>query len=145
VLSEPTAGYFATQIGTTFIVSTLDPGDNRTVIILSEPRPEEPTGLGAVVEADSESVPTPRRVWTRITRWWTGDNLWHDGAYLVKWSDLIDPVVLHEGWTPSTDSPGFAAVYNTALCTHCDHQRSEHTLSMNGCRYTSCPCAEFTP
>jgi hypothetical protein len=73
--------------------------EGATVTVLSEPRPEEPTGLGAVVEADSESVPTPRRVWTRIPRE-TGDNLWHDGAYLVKWSDLIDPVVLHEGWTP---------------------------------------------
>jgi hypothetical protein len=77
-----------------------------TVTVLSEPRPEEPTGLGAVVEADcpaKATIPrvTGRRRWARTSLvgqpWMSSE----DGVYCdwIAWSDLIDPVVLAEGWT----------------------------------------------
>ena len=67
---------------------------NGIITVLSEPRPEEPTGLGAVVEAaigDWE----PRR-WLRT---FTGH--WATNAPIVDvpWADLLDPVVLSQGWT----------------------------------------------
>ena len=66
-----------------------------TVTVLSEPRPDEPTGLGAVVEASIADWGTRR--WIR-----TFDGNWATDAPIctVRWSDLIDPVVLSEGWTP---------------------------------------------
>lgn len=72
-----------------------------TITILAGPRPEEPTGLGAVVEAAYADHPRqkwisnrgdadgPRNRWTSIPYWG-----------FLDWDCLIDPVVLHEGWTP---------------------------------------------
>jgi hypothetical protein len=75
--------------------------EGATVTVIAEPRPEEPTGLGAVVEAgykdharqkwvsnrgDSDG---PRNRWTSIPYWG-----------FLDWDCLIDPVVLAEGWTP---------------------------------------------
>ena len=71
-----------------------------TVTTLSEPRPDEPTGLGAVVEASALPIlggePVSRRRWV-LSEGWT----WHAVRMEPrKWTDLIDPVVLSEGWTP---------------------------------------------
>ena len=71
-----------------------------TVRVLSDP---EPTGLGAVVEAasrayrrhqqTSSSGLTPRMIqlWRRSSG---------GSGYRHNWAELIDPVVLSEGWTP---------------------------------------------
>jgi hypothetical protein len=71
-------------------------GDGRTVTILSEPRPEEPTGLGAVVVA-STATNEVRRKWVLNDAWW-----WHSsGQEPHRWMGLIQPVVQSEGWTES--------------------------------------------
>ena len=70
------------------------------ITVLSEPRPDEPKGLGAVVEAgspyDGQRYPyvrTPGRV--------GGDDRWYRATGMCSmWESLIDPVVLREGWTP---------------------------------------------
>ena len=78
--------------------------DGATITVLSEPRPEEPTGLGAVVEADDNRPEKEGRTrWVRfrgyglmaLPEWCT-----EDGCRSDYWPDLIDPVVLFEGWTP---------------------------------------------
>lgn len=82
------------QVGRTAFMPYEVGHDGRNVTILSEPRPDEPTGLGAVVRASVERrVPEP---WVREP--WGG---WvsEDGSRR-PWSALIDPVVLHEGWVP---------------------------------------------
>lgn len=71
-----------------------------TVTVLSEPRPEEPTGLGAVVEAAASGVegspPDVRATWLRVH----GDYWERDNGVGVAWRFLVDPVILSEGWTP---------------------------------------------
>ena len=84
----------------------IDPisGGDITLEILLEPRPDEPTGLGAVVEAASTERPDVREKWVRARcerhQWrpekgYASLNL----DLYVPWEDLIDPVVLSEGWT----------------------------------------------
>lgn len=96
------SGYTAPEIG----------GDGRTVTVLSEPpRPEEPTGPWAVVEAAAPwrtaraaFVREPGGLWVHFLipneRFrppkWQRDKV----TEWANWSDLIDPVVLSEGWTP---------------------------------------------
>jgi hypothetical protein len=83
------------------IGAEMDPEPIRPVItVLAEPRPEEPTGLGAVVEAAYADHPRqkwvnnrgdadgPRNRWTSIPYWG-----------FLDWDCLVDPVVLSEGWT----------------------------------------------
>lgn len=79
------------------------PARGTTVTVLSDPRPDEPPGLGAVVEAGT-STGGDRRQWVRIPdtidafdarRTWIAS-----GMNPREWADLIDPVVLSEGWTP---------------------------------------------
>lgn len=72
-----------------------------TITILSQPRPEEPKGLGAVVEAHVAKNPD-RRQFIRIV----GDvNLWQaPSGWLFDWDELIDPVVLSEGYLPEGDA-----------------------------------------
>lgn len=69
--------------------------DGRVVTILSEPRPEEPTGLGAVVEA-YEYPGSPLRRWVRTEY---ENSPWVFPGHSSKWANLIDPVVLSQGWT----------------------------------------------
>ena len=69
--------------------------DYAEVTILSEPRPEEPTGLGAVVEASIGRLVRTESCRVGDDRVWVDSNA---DAYL--WIELVDPVVLHEGWTP---------------------------------------------
>jgi hypothetical protein len=83
--------------------------DGRVITILSEPRPDEPTGLGAVVKA-YEYPGSPLRTWV-LTDW---DRPWTCKGRSSHWSNLIDPVVMDEGWTPT--------------CTCKDH-RSLHEVS----------------
>lgn len=71
------------------------PAHGVTVTVLSEPRPEEPTGLGAVVEA-RVGVWGLRRWLRNFSGLWVTDH----PIMPVPWSDLIDPVVLSEGWKP---------------------------------------------
>lgn len=74
----------------------------RIITILSEPRPDEPQGLGAVVEAGSpldgkryHYVKSPRR----SGAWWRAGGA-NDDGFNSPWDSLIDPVVLSEGWKP---------------------------------------------
>lgn len=70
-----------------------------TVEVLADPRIPEPKGLGAVVEASIGSSGKRRRftlVDTRsgeVFRWYAASIGWY------KWDQLIDPVLLSEGWT----------------------------------------------
>jgi len=72
--------------------------DGRTVTVLAEPRPDEPTGLGAVVEASSRNA--DRRRWVRLEDerdpWYWADSL---GWECVSWNRLVDPVILSQGWS----------------------------------------------
>jgi hypothetical protein len=74
-----------------------------TVTVLSEPRPEEPTGLGAVVKATCDGYDGE---WVRQSGGADGSAgrargwFWCGGGHHRGWAELIDPVVLHEGWTP---------------------------------------------
>ena len=79
--------------------------DGGNVTVLSEPRPEEPTGLGAVVEAlfhSPEMLGEARQVWVRrvirddahLPQQWVSE----DGHMYAPWNYLEDPVVLREGW-----------------------------------------------
>ena len=75
--------------------------DNRVVTILSEPRPDEPTGLGAVVEASWRDRGRELFVRARRDRYqWRPEKEYSTTNLYVPWDDLIDPVVLSEGWTP---------------------------------------------
>jgi hypothetical protein len=73
--------------------------DGRTVVVLSEPRPDEPTGWGAIVEAASKSFPNKRRVYLRDNMSYT-KIYWRSTLGTTPWSELVDPVVLCSGWTP---------------------------------------------
>ena len=71
-----------------------------TIEVLAEPRPDEPTGLGAVVEASSVRHPDNRRKYVH-TRTWDG-LCWSSEKGTVPWSDLLDPItVLSPGWEPT--------------------------------------------
>lgn len=77
-------------------------GDGRTVTILSEPRPEEPKGLGAVVRARARiGADPPGRVWIRIAKGGERSVCWRSPDFLgpvwATWDNMIDPVVLSEG------------------------------------------------
>lgn len=79
--------------------------DGRTVTILSEPRPEEPTGLGSVVEARVRVGVLPF-LFVRVSPE-SGEYVWRVvdprsvlGNSFYMWSTLIDPVVKSEGWKP---------------------------------------------
>lgn len=81
------------------------PGDC-TVTVMSEPRPDEPTGLGAVVEASAADVAVGARLtWVRArterNEWRPSTEVYCDNSGFYRaWASLIDPVVLSEGWTP---------------------------------------------
>jgi hypothetical protein len=102
---RPFDGLQATLTGpTTRIWMPIDVVDGRTITILAEPRPEEPTGLGSVVEAACVHDEDFRRTWVRLDEvWvsagWVGPPPAKDGA--DDWDSLIDPVVLHAGWEPA--------------------------------------------
>lgn len=68
-----------------------------TVEVLAEPRPPEPTGLGAVVRDANGTA------WVRASGWatdlpWVARPLNDRIPRLRKWADIPDPVVLSEGW-----------------------------------------------
>lgn len=67
--------------------------DGATITVLSEPRPEEPTGLGAVVMVGERG-----RLRVRVQ-----EGKWRDSSLnLYGWEQNPDPVVvLSEGWTSS--------------------------------------------
>lgn len=85
-----------------------------TVEVLAEPRPPEPTGLGAVVEARLARDRLPRRHRflavpspNGTTKWAlvvaghspTGECVTRsEPANPCTWDELADPVVLSEGW-----------------------------------------------
>lgn len=105
--TEPFEGV-VTSVTTDLMIMRDDKGFNRyfdstrpeIINLLAEPRPDEPTGLGAVVEATFDSG-TYRR--ERRDRWvrrpTAGDHVWilEDGAYAAPWEYLDDPKVLSEG------------------------------------------------
>ena len=66
---------------------------NVTVAVLSEPRPDEPTGLGAVVEASLSGF-GGRSLWLR-----TFDGHWACDQWItpVEWYELVDPVIKSDG------------------------------------------------
>jgi hypothetical protein len=78
-----------------------------TVTILSEPRPGEPQGLGAVVQA---SLADKGKSWLFVRVYSdddSGDYKWKVvdpsavlGRSFFKWDRFIDPVIKAEGWTP---------------------------------------------
>lgn len=77
----------------------VDDHDGRTVTILAEPRPEEPTKPGAVVLA---TVHNERCVCNR-----DADGLWWPQRHArlgewrnPPWEQMCDPEVIYEGWTP---------------------------------------------
>ena len=73
---------------------------NCTVTILSEPRPDEPTGLGAVVRAECDGY---LGLWVRQRGAEVARNhgwFWCSGDHHRAWDELINPVVMSEGWTP---------------------------------------------
>jgi hypothetical protein len=73
--------------------------DNRVVTILPA---REPLGLGAVVEASWRD--RPRELFIRARResyQWRPEKEYATTNLYVPWSDLIDPVVLSEGWVES--------------------------------------------
>lgn len=73
--------------------------DNRVVTILPT---MEPIGLGAVVEASWRD--RPRELFIRARRdsyQWRPEKEYATTNLYVPWSDLIDPVVLSEGWVES--------------------------------------------
>jgi hypothetical protein len=74
--------------------------DGRTIVILSEPRPEEPNGLGAVVEAASRTYPRERRIYLRDNMSFNRKTVWRSKMGTTSWDDLHDPVVLCSGWSP---------------------------------------------
>jgi len=71
-------------------------GDGRTVTILSEPRPDEPTGLGAVVRA---TVNGHRIVCNRDHNgvWWPHRDMGLGEWRTPPWSAMGDPEILFEG------------------------------------------------
>jgi hypothetical protein len=92
-------------------VSVDVPGvDDRVVTVLSEPRPDEPQGLGAVVEArfitasfeDEDRKRYVRRPLNIGDAGYAIDQFWvsEDGRTYSSWRHLRGPVVLSEGWTP---------------------------------------------
>lgn len=65
--------------------------------LVAPPRPEEPMGLGALVEADYSGgrgrarwARSEGHSWVCLTPGWVGE--------LCQWSSLVDPRVLAEGW-----------------------------------------------
>lgn len=75
--------------------------DGRTITVLSEPRPDEPTGLGAVVQDGRWKYV---RVYSREVLapyvWRVEDPEAAMGKSFYRWGDLNSPMVLSEGWTP---------------------------------------------
>jgi hypothetical protein len=68
--------------------------EGATVTILAEPRPDEPTGLGAVVETYG-ALTDEREKWVLMDKGrWRGQR----SGFYRDWVGLIDPVVLSEGW-----------------------------------------------
>lgn len=72
--------------------------DGVTIEVLAEPRIPEPKGLGAVVEAatedDGKRFPfILNEGVVRTCNWLSPRRGW------ARWDDLIDPVLLSEGWT----------------------------------------------
>lgn len=61
---------------------------------MPKPRQDEPTGLGAVVEALPFVGDRTRRIFIKVNGFYEDD----DGFYTREWDELIDPVVLHPGW-----------------------------------------------
>lgn len=72
--------------------------DRKRITVLSEPPVDEPTGLGAVVEAGQASTKwnrIGRVLWVKIEGgWWVN----RTNNLTVRWALLSDPVVKHEGW-----------------------------------------------
>lgn len=64
-------------------------------LLIASPKPEEPTGLGAVVEDDGNT-------WTRVITTFISDYPWIDGTCeWRRWDDFTPTVkVLSEGVTP---------------------------------------------
>lgn len=65
-----------------------------TITVLAEPRPDEPKGLGAVVEAACVHV-EDRQMWIRDQN----ENWRSQHGSPDDWDSLIDPVVKSHGWT----------------------------------------------
>lgn len=79
-----------------------------TVTVLAEPRPEEPTGLGAVVRArfgdsfdEGLRERMGRTVWVRRVGQKKSQPAWvtHDGNYYSEWDRLTDIEILQQGWS----------------------------------------------
>ena len=69
-----------------------------TITVLAEPRPEEPTGLGAVVEAGYEGVGDRRYMWVHIGYGqWVDKGTGGDLGVASRWDELLDPNVIHVG------------------------------------------------
>lgn len=87
------------SLGRTLWVSTTASG--HTITILSEPRPDEPQGLGAVVEAEYKDY--GRQEWVSVRGKGESRNRWVCIPYwgFIDWDMLTDPVVLSEGMLPT--------------------------------------------
>ena len=108
VVMEPAGGPWVTY-GARGRMACIEPSALKaagaTVTVLAEPRPEEPTGLGAVVEAGGIKHLNGGGFWIALHEIWIAlheDAREPQGAWITRrgWADLIDPVVLHEGWQP---------------------------------------------
>lgn len=92
-------GRFSISVGWTNPVPVPIASEASAITILAEPRPEEPKGLGAVVEAgiNHNYGPTDpyREIWVRTKYDWVQCN----GTLRANWVDLADPIVKHEGWS----------------------------------------------
>ena len=128
------------QVGRTTFMPYEAGCDGRTVTILAEPRPEEPQGLGAVVEAAYQDH--GRQQWVSVRGKGEEKSRWVSIPYwgFIGWDNLSDPVIEAYGHA-LPPKHGMADVYNLAECRHCGHYRKKHTLSMSGC--TACSCSEF--
>ena len=60
----------------------------------------EPKGLGAVVLARFSTLPQPR-VWVKAH----DGGWWDDCNVEAAWDELVDPVVVSEGYVPPTPEP----------------------------------------